>query len=100
MTHTKPQLTLEQISARLKRCRGPFLGDGVNPGINAYETARLIDALLEENAKLKSWCNRCGKHHLNYSPVDVDKVSAEHSQQLADAIVNDILLGILKEQRA
>jgi len=41
-TPTSIEAGLRAAAATLKACRGPFLGDGIRPGINAYQLADLL----------------------------------------------------------
>lgn len=39
---------MTDVVTRLRALRGPWIGDGINPPINAYELADQIDELREE----------------------------------------------------
>ena len=45
----------ERLAARLEKMRGPFLGDGINEGVNAYELAALLRRIPELEAERDLW---------------------------------------------
>ncbi len=41
------QTKLQDLINRLERMRGPYLGDGINPGITTYEVLEFLKPLQE-----------------------------------------------------
>lgn len=45
------QEKLQDLIARLERMRGPFMGDGVNPGFTTTEVLEFLRKLLDDKSE-------------------------------------------------
>ena len=80
----------ERLAARLENMRGPFLGDGINEGVNAYELAALLRRIPELEADAENYRARL------FRALEADPILKDAHEQVDDCRRNPTFMDMSK----
>lgn len=70
-----------KFAETLEKMRGPYLGDGINPGVNAYQLAAELRRLHAENEALRAAYRKMRDAAAGYSNYCEDSASVRRCER-------------------